>query len=127
MKKKVSLMDVKTALLDSRFRDALPQELLTDVQKFLSNPGCGCNHPIYKRVMKVAGRQLADYYPTKEQTDPDELPEKVATESWEVINCAITELQGRLSKLDPARPKHLEIARWQDQVTVIVHYFDEDL
>jgi len=127
MKKKLSLMDVKTALLDSRFRDALPQELLIDVQKFLSNPSCGCNHPIYKRVMKVAGRQLAAYYPTREQTDPDELPEKVVTESWEVINCSITELQSRLHKLDPARPKHLEAARWQDQISVIVHYFDESI
>lgn len=122
MKKKLGLMDVKQALLDARFRESLPQELLLDVQKFLQNPSCGCNHPIYKRVMKVAAKQLLEYYPTREIGDVDALKE--TGNNWQVINCSINDLQKQLQNLPPGH-KQLEIARWQDQVTVVIYYVEE--
>lgn len=97
----------------------MPEELLTDVQKFLSNPGCACNHPIYRKVLQVAKAQLLAYYPGKEAAPEAEM-NKVARNEWTVINCHIDELQSRLQKLPPGR-KQVEVARFQDQVTVIIN------
>jgi hypothetical protein len=126
MKKRVSVHDIKQALLDERFRATLPDELLMDVQKFLKNPSCGCNHPIYLKVMKVAAKQVADYFPSKEGPDPAEMEreaEKLAKNDWQVINCSIHDLAQKLRDLGPGR-KQLDIARWQDQVTVVVNHLE---
>ncbi len=122
-KQKIKLVDVKQALLDDRFRATLPNELTNDVQKFLQNPGCACNHPIYRKVMKLAGKQLVDYFPTKEPTNPDEIPEKLSRNEWTVINCNINELASKLRKLGPGR-KQIDVSRFEDQVTVVINELD---
>lgn len=121
--KKVSLLDVKQALMDGRFRERLPDELSGELKKFMDNPGCACNHPFYKKVMKTAKEQLAAYFPTKLPTDPEELEERPMQNQWSVINCHIDELRDRLEKLPPGR-KQLDIARWQDQVTIVINELD---
>jgi hypothetical protein len=118
--KKITALDVKEALLDRRFRDVLPETLLPDVQKFMSNPGCACNHPIYRKVMKEATQQLAAYFPNKETPNVDDELQKLARNEWSVFSCHIDELQGRLRKL-PIGRKQIEVARWQDQVTVVIN------
>lgn len=126
MTKKVNLQDVKSALLDERFRQTLPDDLSEDIQKFLRNPGCSCNHPIYRKVLKNAATQLAQYYPGKMRVEPEEIEkeiERVSKNEWTVINCSIDELAGRLRKLPPGR-KQLDIARYQNQVTVVVNELD---
>lgn len=126
MKKKVTIHDIKQALLDERFRATLPEDLNEDVQKFLKNPSCGCNHPIYLNVMRKAGKQVADYFPNKEEVDPEQMQkdvEKLAKNEWQVINCHINDLSAELRKLGGGR-KQLEMARWQDQVTVVVNHLD---
>lgn len=122
-KQKLKLLDVKQALLDDRFREALPNELTSDVQKFLQNPGCACNHPIYRKIMKVAWKQLLDYFPTKEPVDPDEIEDKPSNNEWSVINCSIQELASKLRNLGPGRVQ-LDVARWEDQVTVVINRLD---
>lgn len=124
MKKKISALDVKEALLDRRFREALPESLLPDVQKFMNNPGCACNHPIYRKVMREATEQLAKYFPSKETVDVDEEERRLSRNEWTVFSCHIDELQARLRKLPPGR-KMIEVARWQDQVTVVVNELDQ--
>lgn len=126
MKKRVTIHDIKQALLDERFRSSLPEELNEDVQKFLRNPGCSCNHPIYLKVMRLAGKQIASYFPAKEDTDVSNIEkeiESLAKNNWQVINCNINELANELRKLGSGR-KQVEVARWQDQVTVIVNHLD---
>lgn len=126
MKKKVTIHDIKQALLDERFRSSLPEELTEDVQKFLKNPGCACNHPIYLKVMQKARNQIIDYFPTMETPQEDEIQktEKLSKNNWQVINCHIDELSKELKSLKSGR-KQLDIARWQDQVTVVVNHIDE--
>jgi len=124
--KTINLQDVKQALLDSRFRESLPVELNDDVQKFLKNPGCSCNHPIYKKIMKTAAEQLAAYYPTKqkvEAADIEKAEASVSQNEWTVISCHIDELVHKLRALGPGR-KQLDIARWQDQVTIVINELD---
>lgn len=125
MSKKVTVHDIKQALLDERFRASLPTDLSDDVSKFLKNPGCACNHPIYLKVMRKAGKQVAQYFPAKEALNEEEIAktEKAATNQWEVINCNVNELIYKLRELGPGR-KQLEVARWQDQVTVVVNHLE---
>ncbi len=118
--KKISLLDVKQALRDRRFRDKLPPELKDDIQKYLQNPGCACNMPIYRRVMQFGGEQLKAYFPDKEVPNIEEEMTNLAKNNWLVINCHISELEGKLSKLAPGR-KQVVVSRWEDQCTVIIN------
>jgi hypothetical protein len=124
MAKRVTVHDIKQALLDERFRTTLPVELTEDVQKFLKNPNCGCHNPIFLKVMRLAGPQVASYFPTKE-ADADEMEKdiRMARNRWQVINCSVTELEERLKKMGNGR-KQIEIARWQDQVTVVINHLE---
>ena len=122
--KRVTIHDIKQALLDDRFRSTLPDELIEDVQKFLKNPSCGCNHPIYLRVMKKARAQISAYFPNAETPDEQTIENeqnRLSKNEWQVINCHVDELAAKLRELGPGR-KQLEIARWQDQVTVVVNH-----
>ncbi len=126
MKKKITTHDIRQALLDERFRTSLPEELNEDVTKFLKNPACACNHPIYIKVMKKASKQVADYFPSKEEINIEEMEkeiDKLAQNQWQVINCNTNELVYELKKLGPGR-KQLDIARYQDQVTVVINHLD---
>jgi hypothetical protein len=124
MKKKITALDVKEALLDKRFRESLPASLLPDVQKFLQNTNCACNHPIYQKIMKEGRQQLAAYFPHKDTVDAEKEIDKIARNEWTVFSCHINELQERLRKLAPGGRKQLEVARWQDQVTVVINDLD---
>src|SRR3990167_6929343 len=103
MVKKITLLDVKQALRDARFRSVLPIELNEDIQKYLQNPGCACNMPIYRKVLKLACKQLKEYFPDRELVDPDEEIKALAENHWSVINCHKDELEGKLRKLPSGR------------------------
>lgn len=119
----ISLLDVKRALKDGNFRKELPSSLLNDVQKFINNPSCTCNIPIYKNVMRYGGEQLKKFYPNKVLVTPEEEEVRLAKNNWSVINCSIGELEGKLKKLSAGR-KQIAISRFEDQVTVIVNELD---
>jgi hypothetical protein len=119
----ISLLDVKKALRDSEFRKTLPESLLDDVQKFLNNPGCVCNVPIYRKIMKFGGEQLKKYFSDKILVTPEEEEAKLAKNNWSVINCSIGELEANLKKLNKGR-KQIAISRYEDQVTVIINELD---
>ncbi len=121
--KQISLMEVKQALRDSRFRDSLPQEFKDDVQKFLHNPGCSCNLPIYRRILREAKDQLMAYYPGRELLNVEEEISNLAKNNFSVINCSKDELEEKLRRLGPGR-KQIAVARYEDQVTVIVNELD---
>jgi hypothetical protein len=126
LKKRITIHDIKQALLDERFRSSLPEELSTDIANFLKNPSCSCNHPIYLNVLKKATKQLSEYFPSKEEPslpDFEKEIEQLSKNNWEVINCSVSELGDKLKDLGPGR-KQLEIARWQDQVTVVINHLD---
>lgn len=70
--------------------------------------------------MREATDQLAKYFPSKEPVNIDEEEAQLAKNEWIVFSCHIDELQSRLRKLPPGR-KMIEVARWQDQVTVVIN------
>ena len=121
--KKIRIAEVKQALRDPEFRKKLPPELKADIQKYEQNPGCPCNLPIYQNILKKGGRQLLEYFLNHEVTNPDEELAALAQNHFTVINCHVDELEVKLKALPPGR-KQLGIARYNDQVTVIVNELD---
>lgn len=119
----ITLADIKKALKDSRFRLTLPKEMVPDLEKFLDNPGCACHAPLYRKIAKECREQLQKYYPNMEVPDEEKELNKLAENHWSVINCHISELETKLGKLGPGR-KQIDVARWEDQVTVVVNELD---
>jgi hypothetical protein len=116
-------MEVKQALRDRRFRDNLPSEFQEDVQKYLQNPGCACNVPFYKKVITNAKQQLQEYYPNRTVADFEDDAQKLSQNKFSVINCHIDNLEEKLKRLPTGR-KQIAIARYEDEVTVIVNELD---
>jgi hypothetical protein len=123
MKQPISLIDVKQALRDDRFRNSLPDIFKEDLNKFMSNPGCGCNIGLYKRLLAEAKPQLQEYFPDKEVVAVEDQVSKLSQNNFSIINCSINELESRLRSLSPGR-KQLAISRYEDQVTVVINELD---
>jgi hypothetical protein len=120
----ITLLDIKTALRDKKFREKLPESVHPDVQKFLNNPNCTCNFPIYEKIMREAKKALEEYFPDKNYKSLDEKIEKLSRNNWMVINCSIGELESKLKSLRPGR-KQIAVTRYEDQVTVVVNELEE--
>jgi len=120
----ISLFDVKQALRDNKFRESLPESLLPEVQRFLNNPSCTCNFSIYVKMLKEAKDQLIQHYPEKHYMSPEEEQEKLAKNNFSIINCSIGELEDRMKSL-PSGRKQIAIARYEDQVTVVINELDQ--
>jgi len=123
MKTNIILLDVKQALRDHRFRGSLPEGFKPLVDKYLQNPSCGCNIPLYKKLFKECKKQLEDFYPDKIVENVEQEIEKLDENYWTVINCHVNELEDELKKL-PAGRKQLAITRFEDQITVVVNELD---
>ena len=124
MVKKIALLDVKQALLDPRFREKLPDDLKEEVGKFLNNINCSCNIPLYRRLLKYHRNLLAEFFPGAEIIDETAEMEKLSKNYWKVINCHISELEGELKKILPTGRVQLAVARYQDQITVVIDQLD---
>ena len=121
--KPITLLDVKQAMRDNRFRSSLPAELKEDINKYLQNPGCACNMPIYRNVLKLGKTQLESYFPGRVVSDLEEEERMMMNNSFIVIDCHVKDLQARLSKLGPGR-KQITCSRYEDKVVVIVNELD---
>lgn len=113
--KKLGILDVKQAILgDSRFRELFP-ELKEDFDKILNNPSCACNKKMYHKVFEYKDR-LKKYFPDREIAKPENKPQNY----WSVINCKAIELQKILNNLHKHGRKQIAIARYEDQLTVVI-------
>jgi len=115
---KLGITDIKQALWDDRFRNLFP-EYEKEIREFISNPGCTCNVRLYRLILSHKDR-LQRYFPTKTIEVPDEELEKLARNHWMVISCHIDELQKKMKGLPKGR-KQIAVARWEDQVTVVIN------
>lgn len=120
---KISLMDIKQALKDHRFRDSLPFEMNEKVAKFLENPGCPCNVPLYREILKHHRDKLQKYFPGREVSDEAESIKHLAENHWTVINCSIDEVEKLLKELPPGR-KQIAMARYDKEMTIVVNELD---
>lgn len=116
-KRLLSLLDIKQAIFDERFQILFP-ELKEEIKKVLFDPGCSCNKQIYYKFFQYPER-LEKFFPNR-------TIEKAQEEEtlWQVINCSIHELESKLRNLPKGR-KQIAVARYQEQVTVIVNFLGE--
>jgi hypothetical protein len=119
----ISLLDIKTAMKDENFRGKLPESLNPEVQKFINNPSCSCNVPLYKKIIKEAKDQILEYFPGKTVMSQEEEAEQLAKNNWRVVSCSIGDLEKEMKKL-PAGRKQISMSRFEDQVTVIINELD---
>jgi hypothetical protein len=119
----ISLLDIKTAMKDETFRSKLPESLNPEVQKFINNPSCSCNVPLYKKIIKEAKDQILEYFPGKTVMSQEEEAEQLAKNNWRVVSCSIGDLEKEMKKL-PAGRKQISMSRFEDQVTVIINELD---
>lgn len=118
--KKLRLIEIKNSILhDARFRVLFP-ELEKEFQDVLKNPSCGCNLPIYRKVLEYKDR-LSKYFPNREIVTPKEEADALGPNQWSVINCKAEELEGVLNGLHKFGRKQIAVSRWEDQVTVVVN------
>jgi hypothetical protein len=75
---------------------------------------------VYRNTLKHARKELQAYYPDRQIVD--EIG-KLVENNWSVFSCHIDELEKFLKKLSAGR-KQIALARYQDQVTVIVNELD---
>lgn len=122
--KPITLMEIKQALRDKRFRDSLPSDIFQeDIQTYMKNPGCACNTPFYKKIMTQGVEQVQAYFPNRVVSNLAEEAKKLAENHWKVINCHVDELEDHLKKL-PSGRKQLAITRFEDQVTAVINELD---
>lgn len=119
----VSLMDIKSAMKDEDFRSKLPESLAPEIQKFINNPSCSCNVPLYKKIIKEAKEQVLAYFPGKDVMTQEEEIERLSKNNWRVINCSIGDVEKEMKKLPNGR-KQIAMARYEDQVTIVVNDLD---
>jgi hypothetical protein len=89
---------------------------LVERLEFLLNENmcdCNCQH-ISNLLYAVRNTEIPDH---------EEEIRKLAENNWSVINCDIGELEKKLRKLGPGR-KQIAVARYEDQVTVVVNELD---
>jgi hypothetical protein len=123
MSRPITLMDVKQALRDSRFRDSLPKSFEEEVRKYQQNPGCACNVPLYKKIIDEAKVELQSYFPNKSIVSLEEDAKRLADNNFSVISCNIDDLEAELKRL-PIGRKQIAMARYEDQVTVVINELD---
>jgi len=97
--------------------------MFDDIQKYLRNPGCACNLPLYKKILSECSDQLIAYYPNSDISVVEEEPSQLVVNKFNVINCSIGDLESKLRNLGVGR-KQIAISRFQDQVTVIINELD---
>jgi hypothetical protein len=122
---KVNLLEIKQALLnDGRFRESLPS-LKDEINKFIQNPGCpSCSLPLVRKIVNQYPEVLKEYFAGREIVNEAEEIKKIAENHWLVINCHVDKLEERLRSLPPGR-KQIAVARFEDQVTVVVNELDQ--
>lgn len=114
--KKISIETIKKALLDTKFRNLFP-EYREAIDKWMVNPGCKCNVPLYESIYAHKDR-LKSYFGNDVEFEEEE--EDIQKNHWTVFHGHIDDLEAYLQSL-PHGPKQIALARWEDQVTLIVN------
>lgn len=160
MSNQLTIADLKNAMKDPSFIATLPPSLNPEIQKFVSNPNCGCSVGVFTKILKEAPEQVRAYFPTKDIAKASEQLQQAAnnqpqiqnanqmpvggnnqnfipnqtipvndtrpmptSHNFHVINCSIGEVEERLKKL-PLGLKQIAMARYEDQVTIIVNVME---
>lgn len=115
----IKIASIKKALRSHEFRGMYP-ELNSEIDEYIQNPDCKCNIPLYNAILADIDRLKKWFGEDAIVVDPLLPEEPDQLNKWQVINCHIDELEKHLQDL-PHGPKQIVIARWEDQVSVIIN------
>jgi hypothetical protein len=119
MSRPVTLMDIKLALRDHRFRELFP-ELKSELDRAIAQPHCGsCSTPVAREILRRYGSRLADYFPGRPILSENGVSGDTDYH-WKVYNGACAELEDWLRKLPPGSAKQVAIARDGTDCTCVV-------
>ena len=118
---KIGLIEIKQALNDGRFRDALPVELREDLVKYLQCPSCPSHVAFFRKILQLAGKQLKEYYPDSELHDEETEIKKLSENNWVVFSCHIDKLETELRRRAALGRVQIAVTRYQDQVTCVMN------
>lgn len=119
-KKSLSRLEVKQAVLnDQRFRNLFP-ELKDTIRKIIEDPSCACNIKLLDKFFKYKKR-LGEYFSNRAIKTPEEEKRELEQNHWSVFNCKADELEKMLNKMHKIGRKQIAVARYEDEVTVIVN------
>lgn len=113
----VDTTELRKALWKAEFRALFP-ELKDGIHQFLSNPNCKCNAPLFNSLLQARDRLEQYFGPEIEVVEQPVTEEEVRTRTF-VINTSIDLLEKELRRL-PVGPKHISLARFEDQITAVV-------
>ena len=119
MARPVGLTDVRQAIHDQRFRELFPELK----QEFATTEGkkCGaCFVQLAERILNEYADRLKTYFPGREVVSLAKEAAALAKNHWRVINCTVHDLEKRLRELPPGR-KQISLARYQDQITMVIN------
>lgn len=121
MSRPVTMMDVRGALHDRRFLDMFP-ELASLADRYTKSPQCGsCGVALAREIIQRFPERLGDYFVGRDLPVHQDGTED---RQFEVINCHVDDLEAKLRGLPPGVSKHVALARWEDQVTVVIQFSD---
>lgn len=115
-----------------QFRDLFP-DMAEKFSEYFKNPSCPCNYGLVQHVVSD-GTALERWFKRPVMLDDNlrAMSEKLMMrhgpggqrEFW-VLNTTTDKLQSELDSLPPG-PKTFAIARWQDQVTVVIQDLEQE-
>jgi hypothetical protein len=115
----IKIASIKKALRSHEFRNKYP-EFKEEINTYIENPDCKCNIPLYNAILSDLNR-LKEWFGEDAVIVEPPLPEEPEqVNKWQVVNCHINDLESFMQGLSHG-PKQIAIARWEDQVTVIIN------
>lgn len=115
----IKIASIKKALRNHEFRNMYP-ELKEEINTYIQNPDCKCNIPLYNAILFDIDKLKKWFGEDAVVIDPPLPEEPDQLNKWQVINCHIDKLEDFLQGL-PHGPKQIVIARWENEVTVIIN------
>jgi hypothetical protein len=127
-KTKIGVYELRNACKKTQFAKLFPEHQAL-FQSYWNKPGCGnCWRSLLEAIARQTDR-IEDYFGDVE-IDLGLIPEPrsagIVAANTIVMNCGVSELQGAIDRLcsQNAGAKTFSLARWKDEVTVIVNVVD---
>ena len=111
------------ALHNPKFRQILAGDYTEELQSFDKDPNCLCHHKFYRLIATKEVEAFRRFYPELGEL---ETSNELREDNWHVINCSVEDVLDQLRKLPPGK-KQVALARYEDQVTIVVNEFDPNL
>ena len=121
------MIRITAELLKKQFYDPAFRALFPDLgehfSKFFQKPGCKCNGYLYIQIIKNLDK-LTEWFGQDIELDQVLSGMVAGKNEWTVISGTIDEMEDILNAL-PRGPKTFAVARWENQLTIVIRDLDQ--